>query len=454
VAVTFNLGKLSQQKELVGHIVRDLLADTTSNLVSVNFQEAPSDVDFLTTRIQGWRTLRTRQLCSEFARKYIVSISCDFALFTFLYVRENSDILGVRTVAFAPDQFQDHGADSAFPVNDKYTDGCGSLLTKDEVPEPHWGAVLHEEAVILGSVKDAQRCHAVSVKHEDHLGMVTKATLITRYRVAYRTEHGHNLRDFVISTSHLGVIPKGKDLMRMPKRSEELADAVWAVQLASDLHRVPAIMTGDWNFRMAPFDEFKSIGNLRGLAYSGPVLELVDGKIQYGLVDDVPMRQGVAYEEMRVAAALDVERSHQDPMNYRKLFKELKGFNSLYSNMNTDWKRMPTCRFKEGQPRLNSVLPSMFGDFPTRTRYLSNESLSTAEFLQLDRKWDALVAEGYDLVKGKTPEVSRFPSQCDQIFWSWHVQAQTLQPVRPSNPGLERAMWQSDHNMMRLRAVI
>ena len=32
---------------------------------------------------------------------------------------------------------------------ERYTDGCGSLLTKDEVPEPHWGAVLHEEAESL-----------------------------------------------------------------------------------------------------------------------------------------------------------------------------------------------------------------------------------------------------------------------------------------------------------------
>ncbi|CAE7329104.1 unnamed protein product [Symbiodinium natans] len=473
---TLNLGKLGQQEDSIAGMVDSILLVAglqSVKLVSVNFQEAPSDKDFLIRPpVAGWRVIRTRHLCSE--GLHALKIRCDFALFSFLYIRDyrrlreapvDGDIRGVRTLHFTKAHLRDLRATDA--VDDKYAEACGGADESNELPENYWGGVLNTDGpgghgADMDVLKAAQRCHAVAVEHEDTFGVSAKASLITRYRLTFVAEGRNRVADFVVSTSHFGKIPDSKEMFKLSSRSQELGEAMDALGVVNDNHTVPTFMTGDWNFRMVPFDDLKKLANFSGLQYTGPVLSMVAGKMRYGWVNQSPMRDGVAYEETHVAAVA------LDPLNAPKLrlLQEVEGFDQLYKHFATASKRMPTCRFKEGKNRPSAFrdVPVMVfdGDANTTTFRPSEDFLSTE-----DGKWSTFKREGYDLVKEDKSKfqsfsrskpakelVTRLPSQCDQIFWSNGIQMLSMGPAMDVLGLAFDAMLESDHNMLELRAEL
>ncbi|CAE7592038.1 unnamed protein product [Symbiodinium sp. CCMP2592] len=488
---TLNLGKLSRPRNRAGleDMVDNVLAkarDQRIKLVSVNFQEAPSEKTFFIRPVTGWRVIRTRHLCNE--QLHAIQITCDFALFSYLYIADyrtkrqmpvDGDIRGVRTLVFTQKQLRQ--LESTDTVDDKYAEGCGAGKESKELPETYWGGVLHDDALRpdIDGIKAAQRCHGVAVKHatwsctssrptwvllktvsvqapkEDYLGVAAKATLITRYRVHYVHGGANHKIDFIVSTSHLGAIPNAKDMFRMSERSQELGQAMDALKVVSDNYTVPAFMTGDWNFRMVPFDSLAEFSNFTGLDYTGPVLHLVNGSVRPAWVTRSPMRPGVAYEEMRVAA---VALQPQYISKMRWLQSLNPGLNWLYQHFTTVWKRAPTCRFLESHLRAPlSTIPAVVLE-----NYANEAVLPSADFLSLDGgKWELFKEEGFDLTKAQswkgTPEeslVTRLPSYCDQIFWSKGIHKISMGTAWSVLGDSLRAMMQSDHNMLELKAVL
>lgn len=468
---TLNLGKLSKPENRAGieDMVDTVLAkarDQRVQLVSVNFQEAPSEKTFFLRPVTGWRVIRTRHLCNE--QLHAIHMKCDFALFSYLYIADyrterqmpvDGDIRGVRTVVFTKKQLRK--LESTDIVDDKYAEGCGAGKQSKELPATYWGGVLHDDALYpdIEVIKAARRCHGVAVQHEEHVGVAAKATLITRYRVHYFYGGANHQIDFIVSTSHLGVIPNAKDMFRMSERSQELGQAMDALKLVSDNYTVPAFMTGDWNFRMVPFDSLAEFSNFTGLDYTGPVLHLVNGSVRSAWVHRSPMRPGVAYEEMRVAA---VALQPQYISTMRWLQDLNPGFDQLYQHFKTLWKRAPTCRFREHHLRSPvSVIPSVVLE-----DYANEAVLPSADFLSLDGgKWEMFKEEGFDLTKARgwkdTPEeslVTRLPSYCDQIFWSKGIHKISMgtawSVLGDAHGDALRAMMKSDHNMLELRAVL
>mmetsp|Transcript_24488 Transcript_24488/g.57642 ORF Transcript_24488/g.57642 Transcript_24488/m.57642 type:complete len:506 (+) Transcript_24488:27-1544(+) len=464
---TLNLGKLSKPENRAGleDMVDNVLAkarDQHVKLVSVNFQEAPSEKTFFIRPVTGWRVIRTRHLCNE--QLHAIQIKCDFALFSYLYIADyrterqmpvDGDIRGVRTLLFTQKQLRQ--LQSTDTVDDKYAEGCGAGKESTELPATYWGGVLHDDALRpdMEVIKAARRCHGVAVMHEDYLGVAAKATLITRYRVHHVLGGANHQMDFIVSTSHLGVIPNAKDMFRMSERSQELGQAMDALKVVSDNYTVPTFMTGDWNFRMVPFDSLAEFSNFTGLDYTGPVLHLVNGSVRSAWVTRSPMRPGVAYEEMRVAA---VALQPQYISKMRWLQSLNPGLNWLYQHFTTVWKRAPTCRFQESHNRA----PASTIPFVVLENYASEEVLPSADFLSLDGgKWELFKEEGFDLTKAQgrkgTPEeslVTRLPSYCDQIFWSKGIYKISMGTAWSVLGDSLRAMMQSDHNMLELKAVL
>mmetsp|Transcript_50096 Transcript_50096/g.103506 ORF Transcript_50096/g.103506 Transcript_50096/m.103506 type:complete len:161 (+) Transcript_50096:1-483(+) len=134
------------------------------------------------------------------------------------------------------------------------------------------------------------------------------------------------------------------------------------------------------------------------------------------------------------------------------------GLNWLYQHFTTVWKRAPTCRFQESHNRA----PASTIPFVVLENYASEEVLPSADFLSLDGgKWELFKEEGFDLTKAQgrkgTPEeslVTRLPSYCDQIFWSKGIYKISMGTAWSVLGDSLRAMMQSDHNMLELKAVL
>ncbi|CAE7303300.1 unnamed protein product [Symbiodinium pilosum] len=360
----------------------------------------------------------------------------------------DGDILGVRTLYFTQDELEK--LHSPLAVHDKYAEACGGANAAEKLPASWWGGVMHDEeqdGSDLGFLKASQRCHGVAARHEEKVpGLAAKATLITRYRVAYMATGSTHVADFVVSTSHFGKIPSAEDMFRLSARSEELQQAMDAVEVVSDKFSMPTFMTGDWNFRMVPFDELAKFSNFEGLLYSGPVIHMVDGTMRYSYVRRSPMQPDIAYEETRVAY---VALRNSDSMRF---LQTLGGFYPLYSHFYTFRRRPPTCRFREStyRPHCETVPLANLG----KKSYANTSALSSEEFLSDGKKWDQFKKEGFDLLKGDkaAASVTRLPSQCDQIYWSNNITTLSMDSAwEVLGPAAKRVVT-SDHNMLELKA--
>lgn len=232
----------------------------------------------------------------------------------------------------------------------------------------------------------------------------------------------------VVVNSHFGAVKNPLD-EQILKRARHLTKALKLLDFATEGYVVPAVMLGDWNFRMSPLRTLqKTIDpgvntswtelSQTVLPYTGPVLWLhTDEKMRYSMTtstENGSLADGF-YDEVRLGLALAQAKASGTltfdwPSELDAFSEMLKAhLNELGIGKNY---RL-TCRYKEGEDR-TTIAPKAFERGAVHT---------TSEQLWYQRApWVDFEAAGHELKlhkKGERKgEVARIPSVCDRIFTS------------------------------------